>query len=364
VWEGTLPQASQQQPLHSAFLAEPIVRSVNNAVAPPLAAQASVAQPTDRTPIKRTAGMKLFDFFLYPVLTNLAVFAISVAATYHSHQKAPDWGIKTPQWATNLHEKYGQTPLKYATQPLLATYKALKGNPLKERGNVVRGWVQPFLGEKAAAALVMLFFSFVDGTLMIPVVKLFENNRVPITQKLDKLMATTPDDPSVYKAEPKQSWASIMGGRASVFAIIMSVFYGMKQPLTSVPGLLPLLDRHLGATLKKLAVPFEPKDSFNDLLFHKPGRVVGNWLEKNNILGIPKKFPNVKLPLLAEVSFFEFFYTSVCTAGLYGISRFYASGGGKAMVSTLQQGLQAYPALHPYLPLGGAKQARPLATQA
>jgi hypothetical protein len=32
--------------------------------------------------IPRTPGLKLFDVFLYPVLTNGAVFAISVAATY------------------------------------------------------------------------------------------------------------------------------------------------------------------------------------------------------------------------------------------------------------------------------------------
>ena len=31
---------------------------------------------------RRTPGLKLFDFLLYPVFTNIGVFGISVAATY------------------------------------------------------------------------------------------------------------------------------------------------------------------------------------------------------------------------------------------------------------------------------------------
>lgn len=362
-WEAMQLLPSQQQPLHPAFLAEPIVRSFNSVVAPPVATPAATAQTGDKTPIKRTAGMKLFDFFLYPVLTNLAVFAISVIATYNTQPEAGNWGIKAPKALLALHDKVADTPVKHLTKPLLATFKALEGNPLKERGNLFRGWATPIMGEKAAKAFVMLFFSFLDGTLMIPVVKKFENNRVPITKALDKAMGTTPADPSVYKAEPKQSWKSIMGGRASVFAIIMSVFYLLNQRLTRVPGLMPVLDKTLGRKFSELNVPFKPKDTFNDLLFNKPGRLVGVELEKR-LPAVNKRFPNLSLPLLSEVSFFEFVYTSVCTAGLYGLSRFYASGGGKAISNTVTQGLQVYPAQHPYLPFVGDKQQRPLATQA
>jgi len=45
------------------------------------AIQSPTTEP-EKEPAKRTAGLKLFDFILYPVITNLTVFGISVGATY------------------------------------------------------------------------------------------------------------------------------------------------------------------------------------------------------------------------------------------------------------------------------------------
>lgn len=360
VWEGTSPQPSQHQPLHPAFLAEPIVRSVNNAVAPPPAAQGPSAQAHDKAPLKRTPGMKLFDFFLYPVLTNLAVFAISVVATYQTTYGEP-WGIKAPKPLVGLHNNVANTPLKYLTKPLLATFKILEGNPFKDRGDYFRAKAKPLLGEAGARAAIMLLFSFADGSLMAPVVKLFEDRRGKISQKLDAAMGTTPTDKRIYDTEPKQSWASVLGGRATVVPIILTALVLLNQRIEKLPGAFPAL-KAMGIThlFKKGGVDVTPSNSFNDLAFSKPGLIAGEWLERT-LPSIPKQFPKVKIPGLFEIMFFEFFYTSLCTAGLYGISRFYASGKVQPTVDAIKQNLQAYPAQHAF---AANKQHRPLAAQA
>ena len=218
---------------------------------------------TQSAPQKRTAGMKLFDTLLYPGLTNFGVFALSLYGTYQT--------------------TYGP-----------------QNHFLKKRGDMVR----KFLNEKlkmpknSAEMAVMVAFSFLDGCLVAPLVKLFEDRRGPISKALDKALHTEPVDPSVYDAEPKQTWGTVLAGRAAASAVVVP---------TAV-----LLDKKWGM-----------KESLNDKLFSTPGKQFGQWIEKN-VPSVQKALPKLNIAGASKIAFFEAFYTSVCTLGLYLSSRAFA----------------------------------------
>lgn len=219
--------------------------------------------------LKRTAGQYVFDAFLYPFLAYLGVFAFSVYVTYQT------------------------------------TYGA-KGTFFKDRGDSFRQVAQEVLGlsKNNARELVMIFWSFIDGSLMAPVVKLFEDRRNDIAQKIDKKLGTEPDDPDAYKQEPKQTWGSVLGGRFVTSAIVV--------PTAGVLG--------KGG-----------ENSLNKTLFEKPGYAAGDWLEKS-LPALKKVFPKLSIAGLCEIMAFEAFYTSVCTAGLYISSRLFATLAQKAQL--------------------------------
>lgn len=217
----------------------------------------------------RTKGMWLFDSLLYPVFTNAAVFVISVLATYST--------------------TYGK-----------------ENNLMRQRGDWARKQLQRLfkMSPQTAKETIMITFSFLDGCVMAPVVKLFEDHRMPIVKVFDQWMGTTPQDPSVYDKEPKQTWLSVLGGRTTAFALVLP-------------------------TAKLLSKKIRDKQySLNELLFAHPGKKVGEWAMKS-WPGLQRRFPKTNLPGLAEVMFLEAFYTSLCTAGLYLSSRFLAKLSNK-----------------------------------
>jgi hypothetical protein len=103
------------------------------------------------------------------------------------------------------------------------------------------------------------------------------------------MLGTTPVDKGVYEAEPKHSWLSVLGGRFLTAGIVVP---------TAVA-----LDR----------------TGLNNTLFIDPGKKIGEQLAKKE--GVQKWFGKYDVKELAKVSLFEFFYTSVCTLGLYFSSR-------------------------------------------
>ena len=235
----------------------------------------------------RTPGLKLLDVFLYPVLTNFSVFAISVAATYLTarggdknasgkliYGKAGKWFQDRGEWMTNKFKASG-------------------------------------MSHEQADMSKMVFFSFADGSLMAPVIKLLEDRREKIGRWLDEKMGTVPDDPGVYEAEPKHSWLSVLGGRFITAGIV-------------VPTAIAL-----------------DKTGLNNKLFIEPGKKMGAWLSKKP--NVAKAFSPFGLKLdvkeLSKVSFFEAFYTSVCTLGLYLTSRRIAHFHHKSKVELEQETL-------------------------
>ncbi|MFM7389747.1 MAG: hypothetical protein ACKO34_03875 [Vampirovibrionales bacterium] len=230
-----------------------------NHASPPTLAEAQAQKQ------QRTKGQYVFDALLYPFLTNFAVFAFSVYVTYQTTHGA-------------------------------------EGTPLKKRGDWFRKAAQEKLGlskEKAKAA-VMILWSFLDGSLMAPVVKLFEDRRKDIAQKIDKKLGTEPDDPDAYKQEPKQTWGSVLGGRFVTAGIV-------------IPTAMLLGRKKEGQA-----------HSLNEILFSNPGHKAGEWIEKN-LPVVQKVFPKLKVAGLFEIMAFEWFYTCVCTAGIYVSSRLFAT---------------------------------------
>lgn len=213
----------------------------------------------------RTPGLKLFDVFLYPVVTNLSVFGISVAATYLTTRGA--------DLKDNGQLQYGKI-----------------GEFFHKRGTwVVKKFEHMGMSTKQADMSKMVLFSFVDGSLMAPVVKVIEDKREDIACYLDRKMGTKPEDLSVYDKEPKQSWLSVLGGRFATAAIV--------APTAK------LLD----------------SKGWNDKWFIEPGKKFGAKLASKP--KIKKLAGRLDLEELISIARFEAFYTSVCTAGLYFSSR-------------------------------------------
>ena len=216
---------------------------------------------------ERTLGLRTFDLFLYPFLTNFAVFGISIVATYLTSRG----GMKRPDGSL-LYGKLGEW--------------------FQKRGDwLIEEFKKTGMNNDQADMSKTVFFSFLDGSLMAPAVKLFEDKREEIAKSIDTAVGTLPPDDTPYEAEPKQSWGSVLAGRFVTSAIV-------------VPTAM-MLD----------------KTGLNDTLFKKPGLRFGKWVESKP--NLKKYFGTLDIPELGKIGFFEAFYTSVCTAGLYFSSRMF-----------------------------------------
>ncbi len=255
---------------------------------------------------KRTTGLKLLDTIIYPVMNNFGVFVISVFATYLTNNGSrftgDDFASKTARWL----EKRGDNFMNFA-----------------QNNGVVN------LSHEAAKNAKMVFFSFLDGSLMAPFIKLLEDRREKIARAIDTVLGTLPEDESVYEAEPKQTWKSVLLGRAATALVVVPTAILLQN--TRVSG--EVKDDETGEWVKVPDANSDNKEagkgiSLNQKMFGNPGLKLGDWLNEN-APGIQKKFPRVNIPDLSSVAVFEAFYTSVCTAGLYFSSRLIASRDDK-----------------------------------
>lgn len=233
----------------------------------------------------RTKGLWLLDTFLYGILANTSVFLMSVAATY----------LTSRGDMTNAEGKrvYGRI-----------------GKFFYDRGEVITGFFKKTgMGEESAKMSKMVFFSWFDGSLLAPLIKLAEDQRKPLAKRIDKALGTEPADDSVYDTEPKQSWGSVLGGRLATCAVVVP---------TAV-----LLD----------------KKGLNEKWFYTYGKALGEKVEQ--IPMVAKHFGKHDIAEIGRVSLFEAFYTSVCTAGLYISSRMIAGLFGNKTDKNQSGGVEA-----------------------
>lgn len=280
---------------------------------------------------KRTLGLKLFDIGLYPLLSNFAVFAISVVFTF-------------------LTERGGDRRLDGSR-----VYGGV-GKFFQARGVWLENqFKKTGMSAKNANMGKIVAFSFIDGSIMAFPIKWLENHRENIAKSIDKTFGTLPEDNTPYDAEPKQSWGSVFGGRAITAGIVVPVAMALsknfayrniraksgepwvgKEPYTTVFG----------------SKELEANTSLNDIMFNDlserhsqklPGlkRAFSRMIEKMTGVASHETIhaPVVKdgvttmhrvnqsdkaYATLARMTYFEAFYTSVCTAGLYISSRILA----------------------------------------
>lgn len=212
---------------------------------------------------RRTTGLKLFDLFLYPFLNNFIVFGTSVVATYLTSRGNTQGG------------KIGKF--------------------LYDRGAATEKFYAKSFGMKPESAEMakIVTWSFADGLFLSPIVKIFEDRREKIGKWIDDKLGTTPKDLSVYEAEPKQTWGSVIKGRIAAGVVVLPT-----------------------------AILFD-KTGINSKLFDKRGQQLGKWIESKPNLA--SKFGSkTDIPEVARISIFEAVYTTICTGALYFFSRAFA----------------------------------------
>ncbi len=262
----------------------------------------------------RTLGLKLVDTLIYPVINNFSVFAISVVFTYLSN---------------NEYKPAGAV-----------------GRILKARGDEFMKVAKKFgMNESSADMAKMVTFSFVDGSLMAPVVKLVEDRREGLAKWLDERFGTKPEDESVYAAEPKQSWKSVFLGRLAVSAIVVPTAVALDK--APAPKWL-LGEERLKALSELVEVGKENKKfaNLNDMMFSGPGIKLGEKFVDR----FPKtvqSWSDIDFRYLFKTTTFEAFYTSVCTAGLYFTSRAIARWSGDTHEQDKEDALRQKPASLP-----------------
>jgi hypothetical protein len=256
---------------------------------------------------ERSLGLKFTDGLIYPLVNNFGVLAISVGFTFLTKH-----GNDVGEYFREVREA--------TDNPVIAgaSYGAEKFSEFWAwRGEQTVNWLRTnFNMDKDSAEMAkMVAFSFLDGCLLSPAVKLLEDRRGDIARSIDKIFNTTPEDESIYDAEPKQSWGSVLGGRALTAAIVVPTAVAMDN-----------------LYLKSKDGSFI---NFNNFFLNNPGFALAEKFEEYFPKVAQKIGTEVKPPInesrlqtLGKTGAFEIFYTGVCTAGLYFSSRFLASHFG------------------------------------
>jgi sugar/nucleoside kinase (ribokinase family) len=276
-------------------------------------AQTGVANPVDKN-LPRTKGQKVFDLLLYPLLANIGVWALSLFVTYHSNynQNKANWFVKRSSWFKHQLEKV------------------------------------PGIGKNHTTVedLNMVIWSFVDGSLMAPVVAAFESKRQSISRWLDNKMGTTPEDKSVYETEVHRHWTDVIKARITTFAFVIGTYFTFRAqlfPNSTRVGTLAETTTGSGIFTRSTA------KSINGFVFDVPSRKIGGWLmEIKAIANTARNISGRQLSKMAEkmgttarvatnedaryqiegitkTGIFELVYTSLCTAGLFFLGKAYAS---------------------------------------
>ena len=247
--------------------------------------QAEALPPAQHKHYKRTAGNRVFDLLVYPTIAFGVVFAFSA------------WMLHTTKFGTGALKQRYDGWVKGATEWMgrQSWFKSLSPQDLAVK----------------AKHYVDVLISFAAGTLLISPIKLMEDHRQTLSRKLDIIMGTTPPDQHAYAEEPKQTWGSVLGGRALTFGIVLGV--------STVGG------KYIDGALEKLAKGFENTwKSFNQNASAKALQRAREW---------------------SFVSAFEGFYTAVCAVLLYVISRTLARSINKPADALVIPATPAAPAI-------------------
>ena len=276
-------------------------------------AKTGVANSVDPK-LPRTTGQKAFDLLLYPLVANIGVLALSTWVTYHSNfnQNKANTFVKRSAWFKDQ----------------LAKLPGIGKSP-----EMVRN-------------LNMVAWSFIDGSLMAPIVGAFESKRQPISRAIDDKLGTTPEDTSVYEKETQRNGWDIIKARATTFGLVLATYFALNAkvfPHSLQEGILTEAKLNSGVFQRQKV------QSVNGLVFDVPGKKIGgwlsnvpwikNWAEKTSnkqLSGMAAKTGTVarkateadaryQIEGVVNTGIFEAAYTSLCTAGLYFLGKTFAT---------------------------------------
>ncbi len=270
--------AAPSSPTTKAPAAPPEPHAKAAHAAAPIAAQAIIAPKT--TPAKpddhpaleasevarkkhRSTGNRVFDLVVYPVIAFGVVLVASMKAL--NYMKYGGGRVGFERWAHKTADQLGKwTPFKNTAHETL--YHAANNT-----GKVLA--------------------SFAVGTVLMVPIKLLEDKRTQISAWFDKVLGSEPRKENEIKEEPKQSWKSVLGGRAITFASVLGLSFLIGDKRTKFVEN-QVADRFTGA----LAGAFPE-------------------ISKERLPGIKESTRNLT---------FELFYTALCATLVYTLSRIIA----------------------------------------
>jgi sugar/nucleoside kinase (ribokinase family) len=285
-------------------------------------AKTGVSNEVDQK-LPRTTGQKAFDFILYPLIANIGVWALSMFVTYHSNfnQNKENWFVKR---SSAFKEQLAKIP------------------GLGKSDSMVRN-------------LNMIIWSFVDGSIMAPVVAAFESKRQDISRWIDSKLGTTPEDKSVYDQEVQRNWKDVLKARATTFGLVLATYFTLNAKIFSGSkreGILNESPPNSGIFKR------ETVESINGFIFDIPAKIIGGaltgiksirkWakgvsggqLEKmaektgQQVRKATTEDARYQIEGLVNTGLFELVYTSLCTAGLFFIGKKFASNRNEEQIST------------------------------
>jgi|GEM_PF-5953389 len=156
----------------------------------------------------RSFGNKAFDAVFYTAIAFGVVLVWSAFALYAKAMGESGKGYKG--FCEGVVEK---------TQKALSILHIHANNPEKQ--------------SQTAEQLGNVLISFGAGTFFLAPIKYFEDRRTQIAGYFDSLneryFHAKPVDPASQKEEPKQSWFSIIGGRITVLATMLTIDMGIGK---------------------------------------------------------------------------------------------------------------------------------------
>ena len=167
---------------------------------------ATTAPPAAEAKKHLSKGDRLFDTLVYTGLNNISTFVLTLGITYgllHGFKK-----VGVGKEAVNEH-------FKKASADLGAFLEKMKS------------------GRGEHAPTIMLTTALgIGGTLMIVPIKFLEDRRTGIVGYFNKKLGDK-TDPSELKEAPKQSWGSLLLGRATAWLVVFASLTGAEKLLGS-----------------------------------------------------------------------------------------------------------------------------------
>ncbi len=162
------------------------------------------AEPPVEAKKKVSKGDKLFDQLVYTGLNNISTFVLSLGIAYgalHGFKKVGVGNPATNEWFKKTSQDLGK---------------------LLEK-------VRPGLGRNADNVMLTTALG-IGGTLMIVPIKFLEDRRTQLVDRLNKMVGDK-TDPSQLKEPPKQTWGSLLLGRAAAWSVVFASLTGVEKLL-------------------------------------------------------------------------------------------------------------------------------------